>query len=93
MTGPTKETIPQPAHLHHKKLYENLRRFFVTTRIVAFERKNFICRKQKKAESFENFLADLVELASRDDCGDRDDERESDMCTAHMHNEKMRKNC
>ena len=43
---------------------------FVTTRIIAFERYNFICRKQKKTESLEQFHADLVELASRADCGD-----------------------
>ena len=47
---------------------------FITTRIIAFESYNFICRKQKKAESLEQFYADLVELASRADCGDREDE-------------------
>ena len=47
---------------------------FITTRIIAFEWYNFICRKQKKAESVEQFYADLVELASRADCGDREDE-------------------
>ena len=31
---------------------------FVTARIVAFERYNFICRKQKKTESLEPFHAD-----------------------------------
>ena len=47
---------------------------FITTRIIAFKRYNFICRKQKKAESLEQFHADLVKLASRADCGDREDE-------------------
>ena len=56
---------------------------------MAFERYNFICRKQKKTESFEQFHADLVELASRADCGDRKDEWVRDMITAHMHNEKF----
>ena len=46
----------------------------IKTRIIAFERYNFICRKQKKAESLEQFYADLVELTSRADCGDREDE-------------------
>ena len=52
-------------------------------------RYNFICRKQKKSESLEHFHADLVELASRADCGDREDEWVRDMFTAHMHNEKI----
>ena len=47
---------------------------FVTTRIIAFERYTFICRKQKKAESLEHFHADLVELASRAGCDDRESE-------------------
>ena len=62
---------------------------FVTTRIIAFERYNFICRKQKKTESLEQFHADLVELASRSDCGDRESEWVRDMFTALMNNEKM----
>ena len=66
-------------------LYDN----FVTNRIVAFKRYNFICRKQKKSESLEQFHADLVELASRADCGDREDEWVRDMFTAHMSNEKI----
>ena len=61
---------------------------FVTNRIVAFERYNFICSEQKKTESLEQFYADLVELASWADCGDREDEWVRDMFTAHMHNEK-----
>ena len=61
---------------------------FVTTRIIAFERYTFICRKQKKAESLEHFHADLVELASRADCDDRESEWVRDMFTAHMNNEK-----
>ena len=62
---------------------------FVTTRIIAFERYNFICRNQKKAESLETFHAHLVELASRADCGDRENEWVRDMFTAHMNNEKI----
>ena len=57
---------------------------FITTRIVAFERYNFIYRKQKKSESLEQFHADLVELASRADCGDREDRWVRKMFTAHM---------
>ena len=63
---------------------------FVTTRIVAFERYNFICRKQKKNESFEQFHADLVELASRADCGDREDEWVRDM---FKHKHEVHKMC
>ena len=62
---------------------------FVTNRIVAFEKYNFICRKQKKLESLEQFHADLVELASRADCGDREDEWISYIFTAYMSNEKI----
>ena len=61
---------------------------FVTNRIVAFERYHFICRKQKKSESLEQFHADSVELASRADCGDREDKWVRDMFTAHMNHEK-----
>ena len=50
---------------------------------------NFICSKQKKTESLEQFHADLVELASRSDCGDRESERVRDVFTAHMPNEKI----
>ena len=62
---------------------------FVTTRIIAFEKYNFNCRKQKKTENFEQFHTDLVELASRADCGDRESEWVRDMFTAHMNNEKI----
>ena len=55
---------------------------FVTRRIIAFERYNLICRKQKKTESLEQFHAHLVELASRADCGDRLKELLRDMFTA-----------
>ena len=56
---------------------------------MAFERYNFLCTRQKKTESLEKIYADLVELASRADCGDRKDEWVRDMFTAHMHNEKI----
>ena len=62
---------------------------FVTNRIVAFERYNFNCCKQKKSESLEQFHAYLVELASRAHCRDREDEWVRDMFTAHMYNEKI----
>ena len=80
--------------LHTVKTSEiipTLKDIFVTTRIVAFERYNFICRKKEKIESLEQFQADLVELASRADFGDRDDEWVRDMFTAHMLNEKIAK--
>ena len=50
---------------------------------------NFVCPKQKKTESLEQFHSDLVELASRADCGDRKDEWVRDMFTAHMNNDKI----
>ena len=62
---------------------------FVTNKIVAFERYNFICRKQKKSESLEQFHVDLVELVSRADCGDGEDEWVRDMFTAHMINDTI----
>ena len=48
-----------------KNLITTLEDVFVTT-IVAFERYNF------KMKNLEHFNADLVELASRADCADRD---------------------
>ena len=71
-----------------RKLITTREDISVKTRIVALERYNFICRKQKKTDSLKQFHADLVELASRDDCGDREDEWVRDMFTAHMHSEK-----
>ena len=64
---------------------------FVTNRMVAFERYHFIWRKQKKSESLEQFHADSIELASRADCGDREDEWVKDMLAAHMSNKKIAK--
>ena len=78
--------------LHNVTIQEfmtTLEEIFVINRIVAFERYNFICRQQKKSESLEQFYADIVELASRADCGDRKDEWGRDMFTADMHNEKV----
>ena len=66
-----------------------LENIFLTTRIIAFERYNFICRKQKKTESLEQFHSDLVELASRADCGDCEVEWVRDMFTAQMNNDKI----
>ena len=60
----------------------------MTTRRIAFERCNFICRKQKKTESLEQFHSDFVELASRADSGDRVHEWVRDMFTAYMINDK-----
>ena len=72
-----------------KELIQILEDIFVTTLIIAFKRQNFICRKQRKTESLEQFHADLVELAARADCGDREDERVRDIFTATMTNEKI----
>ena len=49
----------------------------------------FICRKQKKTESLDQFFSDLVELASGADCGHREDEWVRDMFTAHMNDDKI----
>ena len=72
-----------------QELMTTLEDIFVTTRIIAFERYNFICRKQKKTESLEQFHSDLVELASPADYGDREDEWVRDKFTAHMNNDKI----
>ena len=62
---------------------------FITQKVIAFERYNFICReKKRKNETLEQFHADLVELASRADCGDREEEWVRNVFTAHMNNEK-----
>ena len=66
-----------------------LENIFVTTCIVAFERYNFICRKQKKTESLEKIHANLLELASRANYGDRESEWVRDMFSAHMSHEKI----
>ena len=62
-----------------RDLITTLEDIIVTTRSVAFEKYNFICRKQKKMGGLEQFHADLVKLVSRADCGDREDEWVSDM--------------
>ena len=50
----------------------------------------FICRKQqKKIGTLEQFHANLIELASRTDCGDKEKEWVRDMFTAHENNEKF----
>ena len=72
-----------------RELITTLEGIFVTTKIVAFERYNFICRKQKKTGSLEQFHADFVELASRADCGDREDEWVRAMFCGKMNNEKI----
>ena len=72
-----------------RQLKQVLEDFFITHRIIAFERYKFICRKQRKNETLEQFHADLVELASRAECGDKEYEWVHDMFTAHMKNEKL----
>ena len=61
----------------------------VMTRIIASKRYNFICRKQRKNETLEQFHADFVELESRTDCVDRENEWVRNVPTAHMLNEKI----
>ena len=46
----------------------------ITHRIIAFERYNLICRKQSKNKTLEQFHSDLVELAIRANCGDREND-------------------
>ena len=72
-----------------RQLIQVLEEVFITHRIIAFKKYNFICRKQRKNETLEQFHADLVELASRADCGDRENEWVRDMFTAHKNNEKI----
>ena len=49
---------------------------------------NFICRKQRKNESLEQFHADSVELAATADCGDREEKWIRDIFTADSGNQK-----
>ena len=72
-----------------QELITTLEDIFVTPRVIAFERYNFIFRKQKKTERLEEFDSDLVELASRADCVDREDEWVRYIFTAHMNNDKI----
>ena len=50
----------QPGFVLHamttRELITTLEDIFVTTRIVTYERYNFICRKQKKTEALNNFM-------------------------------------
>ena len=48
---------------------------------------NFICRKQRKNESLEQFHADSVELAVTADCGDREEKWIRDIFTADSGNQ------
>ena len=61
------------------------------SRSIAFERYNLVCWKQPKNESLEQFHADLVELASRVESSDREDERVRDIITAHLSYKKISK--
>ena len=72
-----------------RQLKQILEKNFITHRIIAFVRYSFICRKQRKNETLKQFHADLVELASRADCRDKENDRVRDMFTAHMNNEKF----
>ena len=49
-----------------------LQDIFITTRIIAFKKQTFICLKQIKNETLDQFHEDLRELA-RSYCGDRED--------------------
>ena len=53
-----------------EELTQSLNDIFVITRIIAFERYNFICGKQQKNETLKQLHANLVELAARAVCGD-----------------------
>ena len=72
-----------------QELMTTLEDIFLTTRIILFEKNHFNFRKQRKTENLEQFHADLVELASRADYGDRPDEQIRYMFTAHMNNDKI----
>ena len=61
----------------------------MTTRIIAFELYNSICSKQKITESLEQFHSDLAELASRANCGDREDEWVRVTFTTQSHKNKI----
>ena len=49
-----------------------LQDIFITTRIIAFKKYTFICLKQIKNETMDQFHEDLRELA-RSYCGERED--------------------
>ena len=72
-----------------RQLKQILEEIFIRHRIIAFERYNFISRKQRKNETLEQFHADLVEPDSRADCGDNENEWVGERFTAHMNNEKI----
>ena len=74
---------------NEERTYDNPRRYFVKIQTIVFERYNYLYRKQKKNESLEQFHADFVELASRSDYGDREDEWFRDIFTAHLNDDKV----
>ena len=72
-----------------RQIKQILEEIFISHRVIALERYSFNCRKQQNNETLEQFHEDLVEIASRADCGDKENERVRDMFTAHMNNEKI----
>ena len=72
-----------------RDLWGELEDVIVIEKIIAFQRYGFICRVQKKNESLEQFHAEVVELASKADCGDKEDEKVRDRFTAHLLNENL----
>ena len=56
---------------------------------IAFQHYDTNCHAQKKNDSLEQFHAELLELASKADCVDKEDEWVRDMFTAHMLNKKI----
>ena len=88
-TIPTENTGTGHPIDNYKKIHAHTRRYFFLKRTLAFDRYNFISQKERKKETLEKFHANLVELAPRTDCGDREDERVCDMFTAEMSKEKI----
>ena len=86
-----KKTGPNIQATSKRELKQVLDDIFITQRVIAFDTYNFIYRKQRKNKTLKQFHADLVELASRADCGNSEDEWARDMFTTHMNNKKIAK--
>ena len=80
---------PSSTHVDNKRANYDSSRLTRNNQNGRVRKIQLYLRKQKKTESLEQFHADLVELASRADCRDKEDEWVRDMFTAHMQNEKI----
>ena len=69
-------------------LRDELENVLVTEKTIALERYNFFCRIQKNV-CLEQFHAELIDLASKADCGDKEKESMRDKFTTNVKREDI----